>query len=105
MGYRFTLESANTVANLTFGRVMSCYRELCGSEEQYWSFAEFLRQFSRNMYSKDIETLRRSRVLVVCGSYADETVKVDVATAERLHITATTLDGLIAVSEIGHAVA
>lgn len=49
--------------------------------------------------------LRRSRVLVVCGSYADETVKVDVATAERLHITATTLDGLIAVSEIGHAVA
>ena len=37
--------------------------------------------------------LRRSHVLVVCGHGIDETVKNDIATAERLRITATTLDG------------
>ena len=36
--------------------------------------------------------LRRSHVLVVCGHGIDETVKNDIATAERLRITATTLD-------------
>ena len=35
--------------------------------------------------------LRRSHVLVVCGHGIDETVKNDIATAERLRITATTL--------------
>ena len=35
--------------------------------------------------------LRRSHVLVVCGDTVDETVKNDIATAERLRITATTL--------------
>ncbi len=33
---------------------------------------------------------RRSRVLVVCGSYVDEAVKNDIAVAQRLGITATT---------------
>ncbi len=33
--------------------------------------------------------LRRSHVLVVCGHGIDETVKNDIATAERLRITAT----------------
>lgn len=36
--------------------------------------------------------LRRSHVLVVCGHGIDETVKNDIATAERLRITATTLE-------------
>ena len=38
--------------------------------------------------------LRRSHVLVVCGHGIDETVKNDIATADRLRITATTLDGI-----------
>ena len=38
------------------------------------------------------DLLRRSRVLVVCGSYVDEAVKNDIAVAQRLGITATTLD-------------
>jgi len=38
--------------------------------------------------------LRRSRVLVVCGNTVDEAMKNDIAIAERLHITATTLDGI-----------
>ena len=40
--------------------------------------------------------LRRARVLVVCGGKVDETVKNDIATAERLRITATTLDAIAA---------
>ena len=44
--------------------------------------------------------LRRSRVLVVCGSYVNESMKNDIALAERLRIAATTLDGIMVVS--GH---
>ena len=43
------------------------------------------------------DLLRRSRVLVVCGSSVDEPMKNDIAIAERLRITATTLDGLLTV--------
>ena len=45
--------------------------------------------------------LRRSHVLVVCGHSTDETVKNDIATAERLRITATTLDGILTVKGQG----
>lgn len=47
------------------------------------------------------ELLRRSRVLVVCGDFADEDVKNDIAVAGRLHITATTLDGIMTIAEQG----
>ena len=47
------------------------------------------------------DLLRRSHVLVVCGHGIDETVKNDIATAERLRITATTLDGILAVKGQG----
>ena len=47
------------------------------------------------------EYLRRSHVLVVCGHSTDETVKNDIATAERLRITATTLDGILTVKGQG----
>lgn len=47
--------------------------------------------------------LRRSHVLVVCGHGIDETVKNDIATAERLRITATTLDGIRFLSMIWSA--
>ena len=40
-------------------------------------------------------------VLVVCGHGIDETVKNDIATAERLRITATTLDGILTVKGQG----
>ncbi len=60
MGYRFTLETANTVANLTFGRVMSCYRDIYSSPECYMGFMHFLEQFDRNMYSNDSERYLRN---------------------------------------------
>ena len=45
--------------------------------------------------------LRRSHVLVVCGDVVDETVKNDIAMAERLRITATTLGGILTVKGQG----
>ncbi len=45
--------------------------------------------------------LRRAHVLVVCGTVVDETVKNDIAMAERLRITATTLDGILTVKGQG----
>ena len=46
--------------------------------------------------SRDL--LKRSHVLVVCGSEVNEDVKSDIATAARLKITATTLDGILKVN-------
>ena len=45
--------------------------------------------------------LRRARVLVVCGHGIDESVKNDIAIAERLHITATTLEGILTIKGQG----
>ena len=45
--------------------------------------------------------LRRSHVLVVCGNSVTEAMKNDIAVAERLHITATTLDGILTVKGQG----
>ena len=45
--------------------------------------------------------LRRSHVLVVCGDAVDEAMKNDIADAERWHITATTLDGILTVKGQG----
>ena len=39
------------------------------------------------------DLLRRSRVLVVCGHSVTEAMKNDIAVAQRLGITATTLEG------------
>ena len=51
MGFRFSLQSANTVANLTFGKVMSCYRDIFQSRESYHQFLYFLDSFQENFYS------------------------------------------------------
>ena len=49
--------------------------------------------------SRDL--LRRAHVLVVCGYTVDEQVKNDIAVTQRLNITATTLDGILAVKKQG----
>lgn len=48
--------------------------------------------------------LRRSRVLVVCGSTLSEAMKNDIAMAERLRITSTTLDGILMVKGQGREI-
>lgn len=47
------------------------------------------------------DLLRRAHVLVVCGHGIDEAVKNDIAVAERLRITATTLDSILTVKGQG----
>ena len=47
------------------------------------------------------DMLRRSHVVVVCGGIVDEGVKNEIATAQRLNITATTLGGILAVKGQG----
>ncbi len=47
------------------------------------------------------DLLRRSHVLVVCGDGVNEDIKNDIATAGRLNITATTLDGILTVKGQG----
>lgn len=47
------------------------------------------------------ELLRRSSVLVVCGEHLNQDMKNDIAIAERLRITATTLDGILRVKGQG----
>ncbi|MEN6314053.1 MAG: hypothetical protein ABFD25_07385 [Clostridiaceae bacterium] len=51
--------------------------------------------------SRDL--LRRSHVVVICGTGIDEDVKNDIAVAGRLNITATTLDGILTVKTQGRA--
>jgi len=53
MGYRFSLETANTVANLAFGKVLSCYRDIFSTENRYWEFKEFLATFDENFFVGD----------------------------------------------------
>lgn len=45
--------------------------------------------------------LRRSHVLVVCGHTVTESMKNDIAVAQRLGITATTLEGILTVKGQG----
>jgi hypothetical protein len=47
------------------------------------------------------DLLRRSHVLVVCGDGVNEDMKNDIATAGRLNITATTLNGILTVKGQG----
>ena len=49
--------------------------------------------------SRDL--LHRARVLVVCGRKINQDVKNDIATAARLGITATTLEGILTVKTHG----
>lgn len=68
MGYRFTLETANTIANLTFGKIISCYRDIYSSPQNYEGFLEFLDDFSDNFYSEktmqDLETINKVRNII-----------------------------------------
>lgn len=52
MGYRFTLEAANSVANLAEGKVMTCYKDIVSSEEDFFSFLDFVNTFEDYAYMK-----------------------------------------------------
>lgn len=50
MGFRFSLKSANIVANLTFGKVISCYNDIFSSNQNFYEFINFLERFEDNIY-------------------------------------------------------
>ena len=54
-------------------------------------------QEHKDMKDMAKEMLRRSAVLVVCGSATDEDVMDDIAMARRFKVTTTTLDGIMLV--------
>jgi len=70
-------------------------------DEMPSSFLDEIPQEHKDGIDMAREYLRRARVLVVCGSTVDESVKNDIAVAERLRITATTLDGILTVKGQG----
>ena len=47
------------------------------------------------------DLLKRCHVLVVCGKEIDEGVKNEIAIAQRLKITATTLEGIMTIKKQG----
>jgi hypothetical protein len=61
MGYRFSLKTANTVANLTFGKVLSCYRDIYSNESSYQEFQYFLDTFDENFFFGNDEWYRNNK--------------------------------------------
>lgn len=45
------------------------------------------------------DMLRRSRLLVVCGTAVDETVLTDIAIANRFHVASSTMRGVLGVDK------
>lgn len=45
------------------------------------------------------DMLRRSRILVVCGSAVDDTVLTDIAIANRFHVASSTMRGVLGVDK------
>ncbi len=45
------------------------------------------------------DMLRRSRILVVCGSAVNETVLTDIAIANRFHVASSTMRGVMSVDK------
>ncbi len=76
------------------------YCPICPRALQSLYLRDTIPQEHRDAQEMARDWLSRSRVLVVCGSIVDESVKNDIAIAQRLRITATTLDGILTVK--GH---
>lgn len=73
------------------------YSPICPCLFQNSFLLDELPQEHKDRLEMATELLRRSRILVVCGNGSNEEVKSDIATAKRLHIVATTLDGILKV--------
>lgn len=104
MGYRFTLKSANTVANLTFGKVMSCYRDIYSSAKSYEEFIFFLDQFHQNLYSNEAERYLRSiqRIRNILRNYGKirSSYGIEISDDPFLHYHRVVLDALRELSDI-----
>ena len=59
MGFRFSIDDANTVALSTCGRVIPCYDSIFYSHDNYNGFCGFLDRFRDNYYSGDYEKINK----------------------------------------------
>ena len=59
-----------------------------------WSADEF-----KDYMDMSEDMLRRSRLLVVCGTAVDETVLTDIAIANRFHVASSTMRGVLGVDK------
>ena len=66
-----------------------------------WFLNDAVPEEHKNGIDMGRDLLRRSRVLVVCGHSVTEAMKNDIAVAQRLGITATTLEGILTVKGQG----
>lgn len=73
------------------------YSPICPFLFQSIFLLDELPQEHKDRLEMSTELLRRCRILVVCGNGSSEEVKSDIVTAKRLHIVATTLDGIMKV--------
>lgn len=105
MGYRFSLESANTIANLTFGKVMSCYRDIYSSEKGYYEFMSFLDTFHKNLFSNRkeyyIENIQRIQETLYRYAYDNYNQRIaQIGNDESLFYHEDVLAGLHTLSKI-----
>lgn len=73
------------------------YSPICPVLFQPYYLHMELPQEARDKEDMAAELLRRSRILVVCGSTVTQEVKNDIALAKHLRIAATTLEGILTV--------
>ena len=55
MGFSFPLQTANIVANLTFGRVNECYMEIFRNPNSHRNFMQFLNDYKKYIYSNRMD--------------------------------------------------
>ena len=53
MGFRFTFESANAVANLTCGKADACYDSIYATPDNQGAFLDFLTHLSKSTHTKE----------------------------------------------------
>lgn len=70
------------------------YSPICPILFQTAFLSDAVAQEHKDRVDMAAELLRRSRILVVCGSAVNEEVKRDIALAKHLRIVATTLEGI-----------
>ena len=76
-------------------------RELCGRYGVPLILNDAIPEEHKDGIDMSRNLLRRSHVLVVCGHTMTEAMKNDIAVAQRLGITATTLEGILTVKGQG----
>ena len=99
----FREEKKDSITPLSYCRVVydAGYSPICPMLYLPLFLNDAVPEEHKNGIDMGRDLLRRSRVLVVCGHSVTEAMKNDIAVAQRLGITATTLEGILTVKGQG----